>query len=349
LQGLARLGPRRYTGWVLVRDWRVKVDGSMIELSCMYCGRSVRTEETGTYRQIPCPGCGHCIPVRIRRPGDVPSAAPGDSAVTADGAGKWVGKSNEDIARQLLSGKVSKEEQDRQMARTVLSPFLPQYDDLTLFALSLAFVLLALIAPELRRDLTMAFCFEPGTRVPALVLAAGFGMVCSLVNVFLRREKSQIEKWAMLAFAVLATGGTGLYAGWLMFQQSRGWLIIFPAWNIINGALLLLLARVRIIDTDCIIDKPATFGQILVTAVAMPILLTSCLYLFDLHWAITFSIAVAYTMSLHHALGDVFGRHAPPEREPASLAVTEMMTGLGSAGNVDDGASSATGSRSISS
>lgn len=84
------------------------------------------------------------------------------------------------------------------------APLLPQFDDLTLFA--------------------------------------GFGMVCSLVNVFLQREKPHFEKRAMLWFAVLATGGTGLYAGWLMLDRTPGWLMIFPAWNILNGALLLLLS-----------------------------------------------------------------------------------------------------------
>lgn len=79
----------------------------------------------------------------------------------------------------------------------------------------------------------------------------------------------------MLLFAVLVTGGTGLYAGWLMLDRSRGWLIIFPVWNIVNGALLLVLARLRIIDTDCIVDEKATFGQVLLTAIVVPILLTS--------------------------------------------------------------------------
>jgi hypothetical protein len=63
-----------------------------------------------------------------------------------------------------------------------------------------------------------------------------------------------------------------------------------------------VLTYAGIIDTECIIEKTATFRQILITAITVPILLTTCLYIFDLHWAITFSIATAYTMNLHNVL-----------------------------------------------
>ncbi len=84
------------------------------------------------------------------------------------------------------------------MAKLWLAPRLPQYDDLTLFALSLAFLLLALIDGQLRRDL-----FGTLSKYPIGELMA-----------------------------------------------------------------LLLLTRVGVGDTDCIIDEEATFAQVLVTAVA---------------------------------------------------------------------------------
>ena len=195
-------------------------------------------------------------------------------------------------------------------AKMWLRPLLPQYDDLTLFALSLAFLLLGAIDAQMRRDLA-ALANHPAEGLAVTLLCAAFGMVCALLNVFLQRRKSDFEKRAMLLFAVLVTAGTGLYAGWLTLSQSRGWLLIFPAWNLLNGGLLLVLRHAGVVDTDCIIEEAATFAQVLVTAVAVPILLTVCRYLFELHWAITFSIAVAYTMSLHHALRDLFGRREP--------------------------------------
>lgn len=274
----------------------------MVEFSCMYCGKSVRTEEAPAHKHMECPACGHSIPVREHKPHDTPRSAL-DACTDAPDEGKnWAGKSDEEIARLLLSTTCSEEEREQRAARMVLLPLLPQYDDLTLFALGLAFLLLVLISPESRRDLTTAFSIGFGARLLLLLLLAAIGMVCSLVNVFLRRKKSDLEKWAMLLFAVFVTAGTGIYAGWLMLDQSQGWLIVFPAWNILNGGLLLVLTRAHIINTECIIDEKATFGQVLITAIAVPVLLTTCLYLFELHWATTFSIATAYTMSLHNAL-----------------------------------------------
>jgi DNA-directed RNA polymerase subunit RPC12/RpoP len=269
----------------------------MIEFPCIYCGRPVRAEESATYQQVPCPACGHAVPVRRQKPAELPHEAP-----RVGSGADWSGKSNEEIAEQLLSRTRDPEERAIRGVRKLLAPLLPQYDDLTLFTLSLAFLLLLWIDETSRQDLLAFLHARHADRTPVLFLFLGFGIACSLIGVFWRRKRSEFEKGAMLFFAVLVTAGTGIYAGWLMLGRSPGWLIVFPAWNILNGALLLLLTHARIIDTECIVDDKATFGQVVVTALAVPLLLTTCRYLFELHWATTFSIAAAYTLNLHNVL-----------------------------------------------
>jgi DNA-directed RNA polymerase subunit RPC12/RpoP len=278
----------------------------MIEVSCIYCGKPVRIEQSPACKHVECPACGHTFAVSRHKPDVTPRSAPGACTDASDEGEKWAGKSNEEITERLLSRPVSKEERDRRAAKVLLLPLLPRYDDLTLFALSLAFLLLVLISAELRQDLARAFSAELGTHYVLLLLLAVLGMVCSFVNVFLQRKRYEFEKQAMLAFAVLVTAGTGIYAGYLMLDRSQGWLMVFPAWNILDGGLLLLLARAGIVDTECITDEKATFKQVLITAIAVPILLTTCLFLFDLYWATTFSIATAYTMNLHKTLRYLF-------------------------------------------
>lgn len=274
----------------------------MIEIPCIYCGNTVRTDESAVLRHVKCHACGHSIPVKSHKPDHARQAAQDSQTHTPDTGKDWADISDEEIAAQLLLKTLSKEDSDRQSAKLLLSPLLPKYDDLKLFAMSLAFLLLALTDAELRQLVTKAFSWTFGPRITVLFLFACFGMVCSLVNIFLQKKKSEIEKWAMLLFAILVTSGTGIYTGWLMLKQSHGWLIIFPALNILNGGLLLLLTRTGIIDTECIISKKTAFGQIVITAVAVPILITTCLYLFELHWAVTFSITTVYTMNLHNTL-----------------------------------------------
>jgi len=282
----------------------------LIEFRCCYCGRLLRAEESAAYQRVPCPACGHSVPVRGQKPHDPRHAGPCGRSDTPDAAEDWAGKSNKEIAAQLLARTRSPQDRNAQAVKMLLSPLLPQYDDLTLFTVSLAFLLLVLIDGTLRQDLIALFHAQHGDRAPLLFLFLGFGMACSLVSVFLRRKKSEFEKRAMLLFAIFATAGTGIYAGWLMLGRSSVWLMVFPAWNILNGGVLVVLFYARVIDTECLVDQKATFGQVVITALAVPILLTTCRYLLELHWATTCSIAVAYTMNLHNILVGEVINHA---------------------------------------
>jgi DNA-directed RNA polymerase subunit RPC12/RpoP len=275
--------------------------GFMIESRCSYCGRLVRVEESAAYQRVPCPACGHSVPVRGQKPDDPRHAGPPVRSHAPDGAEDWAGKSNEEIAEQLLARAREPEDPNAWARKTLLSPLLPHCHDLSLFIVSLAFLFLVLTDGAMRQDLPAAFQALGGYGAPLLSLLLVFGMACSLVSVF-RRKKSESEKRLMLLSAICFTAGTGAGAGWLMLRQGPVWLIVFPAWNILNGLVLLAFWRAPVVDTDCIVDEKTTFGQAVIAAVAVFILLTTCRYLFELHWATTCSIAVAYTMNLHHIL-----------------------------------------------
>lgn len=286
----------------------------MIEFPCLYCGQTVRAEEGLAGKRVECPACGHFVMVRERKVGDALKSVPeADGPEEAD-ASYWVGRSDREIAESLLPRALTKEQRQKQAVKKAFSFLAPRYDDLTLFALSLSFLLLWLIDADLRRDLTKVFLEGWSGDITIWLIIAVVGMALSLVNVFLQRDKSDLEKSTMLVFAVVVTAGTGLYAGWTMLHQSKGWLLIFPAWNILNAGLLLLLFRLGIVDTDCIVDEPAGFAEVVITAFCVPVLLTVCHYWFELHWAVTFSIAVAYTLSLHNGIRDVFGMRRPAPR-----------------------------------
>jgi uncharacterized membrane protein YhfC len=112
----------------------------------------------------------------------------------------------------------------------------------------------------------------------------------------------------MLFFAVLANACSGIIGGIYLLKNDnvRNWLIIFPLWNIINGVLLLAMFRMKIIDTECIIDRDATATQVIIGLIAVLVLLIFCNYVFKLHWSITFSICIIYTTSFDKALQSVF-------------------------------------------
>ena len=111
-----------------------------------------------------------------------------------------------------------------------------------------------------------------------------------------------------VAFAVLTNAGTGIISGWYVLNSShiQNWQIIFPMWNIINGILLLVMLRFRIVDEECISDRDATAGQVFRGLIAVIVIFIFCNYVFKLHWAITFSICIIYTTSFDKALQSVF-------------------------------------------
>lgn len=181
-----------------------------------------------------------------------------------------------------------------------------RYDDLTLFALSFAFVLLLWINLDVRKDLFLVSLFLP--RIGILLLLAQLGMVLSLLNMFVRHRKYKFEKWLMLLFAVLVTAGTGAYSGFVMLKEGIHWLIVFPVWNIVNSLVLLNAFHVGLVNTSSITNERAGLFQVVVTVASITLLLMLCERVLDLHWALTYSIAVSYTMSLLGAIQDLFGK-----------------------------------------
>lgn len=291
-------------GWVGVADL-------MIRFPCTYCGQPVSAKEELAGERIECPACGHVVWVHPGKPGGALKTSRGERGerVRKD-ADHWRDKSNEEILDWVRSRTLSKAERRVLVAKRLCAPLLPRYDDLTLFALSVTFVLLLLLNANLREGLITIFTAGSIGFEAILLAMAGLGMVFALVNVFLKRQKSNFEKVMTLFFAVLVTVGTGLCAGSIVVQKYRGWLMIFPAWNEINGLLLLALAHLGILDTDCITDERASGSQILVAVVSITMLLMVCQYIFRLHWLVAYSIAICYTMSLLSAVQDIVGKQS---------------------------------------
>jgi len=188
----------------------------------------------------------------------------------------WKGKTNQDIARWLRSQAVSPKDRDKRAAKRLLSRSFVQYDDLSLFALSATLLFLLLIHVNPRSELLRLALRWPfiglTARVTALLLCASSGMLLSFVGVFLRREKSELEKWLTLLFAVAITAGTG------------------------------------IVNIGSITGERANLLQVLLALASIGVLLVLCRYVFRVHWVIAYSICVCYMMNLHRAVRDFFGK-----------------------------------------
>jgi hypothetical protein len=315
----------------------------MIQVSCIYCGKKLAAKEEWVGKRVMCPACKHIFFIPDE------ATLRDESKTNENKKRKaayWAGKNDAEISDALLNGftteapqsdkqhpkndsraeviKKRKEEywsskssdeivhmllESEEEAEATRPFFLPRYDDLTLFTLSVTLLLLAITNRQLQ-DAIKSF-FASGYHFAGFyVLLALFslGLLPSLANVFLRRQKSNFEKVFMLLFAVGATAGAGIYAGVKMFESFRGWLLIFPIWNIITGVILLLYFPAGIVTTKCITDESSSFLQLAISVAATALLLVLCNYVFKLHWVYTYSIAVCYTTSLHNVVQDFFGK-----------------------------------------
>lgn len=276
----------------------------MIRFKCIYCGQKILAPDDGTGKKGKCPKCNHFVVV--------PLTTKGRPAISTDDS-EQLQQARETIAEWST-------EQDAELYREKAGWFVPVYDELSLFLMAVTLILLYIVNITMRvqihnwiSEYSNAWIYIIGA-----IFLCGLGL--SVYHAFTKIEKTDVEKWGMLVFAVLANAVSGIVAGLYVLKTDnvRNWLIIFPIWNIINGALLLLMLRLKIIDESCISDRDATLVQIILGLIAVLIIFIFCNYVFKLYWAITFSICIVYTTSFDRALQSVFPNLSSQSNEQSS-------------------------------
>jgi DNA-directed RNA polymerase subunit RPC12/RpoP len=298
-----------------------KANNGIIQFNCGNCGRRVRTANRNAGKKARCPICKSLIIVpgtQISTPQQHEQIStgpiPGQTEPDRNQALATAPFANADAATMDSTAEPTARSEPAKKKLGLLSP---HYDEATLFAMSVMFVILYAADKTMRADLHNLYPSHRDFRdtfvvVLLLVLFVG-GIAFSIIHAFSRRKKTVPEKVAMLFFAVLVSGGTGLYAGNYMIQHSEGcYLLIFAIWNVIYSGLLLIKFTPMFlggpIDTSYISDEKATPPQVLLALTAVVVIFICCRYWFGLHWAITFSICIAYTTSLDRSVRSVLGR-----------------------------------------
>jgi hypothetical protein len=249
--------------------------------------------DDGVGRKGKCPKCNHLV--------IVPRTTKGRPAISSD-TPEQLQKAMEAIAT------LSTAQDTAELYREKTGWFIPTYDELSLFLMAATFILLGATNDTMRKQIYKGITAVDDLRVYFLFAIFLGGIVLSLYHVFTTREKTNYEKMVMLFFAVAANAVTGIISGWYVIKNNdvHNWQLIFPIWNIINGVLLFLMLRLKIIDEKCISDRDATAVQIILGLTAVLVIFILCNYIFKLYWAITFSICIIYTTSFDKALQSIF-------------------------------------------
>jgi hypothetical protein len=188
--------------------------------------------------------------------------------------------------------------------------FVPHYDELSLFSMSYICILLLIVNISPSDWSIENVSFQPEC-VGLLIIFIPFlvGMGLCLYHAFTNRTKTNIEKKLMIFFAAIINGFSAIWAGTYILVHSQKWgLSIFPIWNIISGYILLTLLRSTDIEEETISDQNVTFGQLGVGTLFVTGIFYFCYFVFNLNWAATFSICIAWSTNLYNSINSLIFR-----------------------------------------
>ena len=303
----------------------------MIKFMCIYCGQRILADEGTSGKRGKCPKCSH----ELRIPWTL-KGRPGIGGTKIDST-----SDNPAGAPQSQDSSSGKKESGLTPAFDVVTLYgeksgwyIPTYDEqslfLTAFTLLLLLILsnkyiksvpLLLLNRQVKNDLftplihqfTFIMAFIPF--ILFTIILPGF--LLSFYHIFTKREKTRIEKYLMMLFAVITNATIGIVAGIYIVRQCPVWLLIFPILNIINCIFILIMLDARILNETCIIERKTTPARVVLGLITTIVIFILCNYAFKLYWAITFSICIIYAINFDRAVQNVLkSKSNLPNSEP---------------------------------
>jgi len=182
---------------------------------------------------------------------------------------------------------------------------IPKYNEASLFIMAISFSILLATDTDLQRQVLSIFDIKD-PRDYLLALFIGAGIALSIFHMFSHRKKSDLEKSFMLLFAVSVNCAAGIIGGGYLYEQSEGYLSIFPVLNIINGVTLFILWRYDIVNESHVTDVNSSRIEIFISIIAVLTLFIILQRIYELYWAVIFSMCVFYATSINTLFLNIF-------------------------------------------
>lgn len=201
--------------------------------------------------------------------------------------------------------------QQKNLKEILKDIFYPSYDESSIFLMNFIFLLLFSFNQTCRSEI-LNFYRNPGygdSRGLVLILIATVlfisGILTSIYHAFSKSEKDMMSETLMKFSAMLVNGVAGITCGLYLLENNIRWLIIFPAWNILMGVVLLY--QIGLIENINFDQTDASFSQVITGVIisggAVLFFNNICNY----YWAVTFSLCVIYVVGINHYLSQESG------------------------------------------
>ncbi len=177
--------------------------------------------------------------------------------------------------------------------------FNPHFDELTMFATGYSLILL-ITSGIIKEWKTISFSIDGDNPfIYILVLMLFIGLFLTIYHAFSNREKTLLEKKAMVLFMGIINGATGIWGGYYILLIEKEVLIVFPILNFISGAVLLGGLRSGNINEDNIDDENASIKQVVLSTIIVSTVFVIFHFIFESHWLITLTACVSYATNFN--------------------------------------------------
>lgn len=189
-----------------------------------------------------------------------------------------------------------------QKAKRLVERFSPAFDESTLFIMGISFMSLFFIDAQLRTQIVGLVSI--GDSHLSIVIALYFiGTLLSIVHVFTSRVKTELEKQALLTFAIATNAIAGFFAGSIAFASATGILTVFSGLCVLNACLLVVFCMHGIIDLSNIRDDNSKDLIEPLVGAGVCVLIVGFTALFSrLHWSEVYSICIVYASNINTPL-----------------------------------------------
>ena len=187
------------------------------------------------------------------------------------------------------------------------SVFVPTYDELSLLLMGAGVLLILVLNHSDVGELTAAMWDDIELKaLPGLIMfTVAFlgGLFLSIYHSLVRREKPRSHRALMLVFAVMLQVASALIGGaYALANAASTSDLIFPIWNIANGLLLVILARLDVLDFTCVDEGDASPLQVAAGIFVAVVLVLFGHFGLGQSWWVTLSMTVAVGGALSRGL-----------------------------------------------
>jgi len=138
-----------------------------------------------------------------------------------------------------------------------LKRFAPTFEESSLFTMGVTFIALFCVDSELRGQIVGFVLVKNSSLLIALALYF-LGLMLSVFHVFSDKKKSELEKQALLTFAIATNAISGLFSGSFAMANSSGFFSVFAFLCVLNACLLVVFCMHEVIDLSNISDDNVT-------------------------------------------------------------------------------------------